>query len=377
MEIPYGKQWIDEDDIEAVVKALRSDYLTTGPRVQEFEQKIADFTGADYGVAVANGTAALHTACMAIGLQKGDEVITTPITFAASANCILYCGAVPVFADIDPVTYNISPDSIRKCITKRTRAIIPVHYCGQPCDMDAISQIAREYNLIVIEDAAHALGADYKGRKIGSLSDMTCFSFHPVKHITTGEGGMVTTNSRELYEKLTLLRTHGIARDEESFLIKGEGPWHYEQTALGYNYRISDIQCALGLSQLKKLPFFLKRRHKIVKAYQEALKGEKDLVLPTEAEGCHGSWHLYVIQAKAEKRRAVFEQLRADGIGVNVHYIPVYKHPYYQKHGYGRACCREAEQLYSRMITLPVYPALTQSQQEYVIEKVKAANEKF
>lgn len=377
MEIPYGKQWIDEDDIEAVVKALRCDYLTTGPRVQEFEQKLADFVGADYGVAVASGTAALHIACMAIGLQKGDEVITTPITFAASANCILYCGAVPVFADIDPVTYNISPDSIRKCITKRTRAIIPVHYCGQPCDMDAISQIAREYNLIVIEDAAHALGADYKGRKIGSLSDMTCFSFHPVKHITTGEGGMVTTNNRELYEKLALLRTHGIARDEESFLIKGEGPWHYEQTALGYNYRISDIQCALGLSQLKKLPFFLKRRHEIVKAYQEALKGEKDLVLPTEAEGCHGSWHLYVIQAKAEKRRAVFEQLRADGIGVNVHYIPVYKHPYYQKHGYGRACCREAEQLYSRMITLPVYPALTQSQQEYVIEKVKAANEKF
>lgn len=377
MEIPYGKQWIDEDDIEAVVKALGCDYLTTGPRVQEFEQKLADFAGADYGVAVASGTAALHIACMAIGLQKGDEVITTPITFAASANCILYCGAVPVFADIDPVTYNISPDSIRRCITKRTKAIIPVHFCGQPCDMDAISQIAREYNLIVIEDAAHALGAEYQGEKIGSLSDMTCFSFHPVKHITTGEGGMVTTNNRELYEKLALLRTHGITRDEKSFLIKGEGPWHYEQSVLGYNYRISDIQCALGLSQLKKLNFFLKRRHEIVKAYQEALKGEKDLVLPTEAEGCHSSWHLYVIQARAEKRRGIFEQLRADGIGVNVHYIPVYKHPYYQKHGYSRVCCKEAEQLYSRMITLPVYPALTQPQQEYVIEKVKAANGKF
>lgn len=376
MEIPYGKQWIDEDDIEAVVNALRSDYLTTGPRVQEFEEKLADFAGADYGVAAANGTAALHIACMAIGLQKGDEVITTPITFAASANCILYCGAVPVFADIDPVTYNISPDSIRKCITKRTKAVIAVHYCGQPCDMDAISQIAREYNLIVIEDAAHALGADYKGRKIGSLSDMTCFSFHPVKHITTGEGGMVTTNNRELYEKLALLRTHGITRDEKSFLIKGEGPWYYEQSVLGYNYRISDIQCALGLSQLKKLNFFLEKRYEIVRFYQEALKEEKDLILPAEAEGCHSSWHLYVIQVRAEKRRTIFEQLRADGIGVNVHYIPVYKHPYYQKHGYSRVYCKEAEQLYSRMITLPVYPALTQSQQEYVIEKVKAANGK-
>lgn len=372
MYIPYGTQWIEEEDIQAVVDTLRSDFLTTGPRVKEFEDKIAEYVGASYAAAVSNGTAALHIACLAAGIGSGDEVITTPITFAASANCVLYCGGTPVFADIDPQTYNISPASIREKITSRTKAIIPVHFTGQPCEMDEIQEIAKENNLLVIEDAAHALGADYKGRRIGAISDMTTFSFHPVKHITTGEGGMVTTNSKELYQKLLLFRTHGITR-EDSLLEKQDGPWYYEQQLLGYNYRISDILCALGISQMKRLDAFLERRKEIAAYYNKAFQEINEIHIPAQKEGCNNSWHLYVIQVNKDCRKYMVEKLHEDEIGVNVHYIPVYKHPYYQNHGYQMTKCKEAEALYETMISLPIHPQLTVIQQDYVIEKVKQA----
>ncbi len=367
--IPYGRQTIDEADIEAVVKVLKSDFLTTGPVIEEFERRVAEYTGTKYAVAIANGTAALHAACFAAGIGEGDEVITSPITFAASANCALYCGATPVFADIDPKTYNIDPQDIERKITERTKAIIPVHFTGQPCDMDEIHAIAKKHGLMVIEDGAHALGAEYKGAKIGGLSDMTEFSFHPVKHITTGEGGMILTNNEELYERLKLFRTHGITRDVR-FMEKNDGPWYYEQIDLGYNYRITDFQCALGISQMDKLPGFLARRREIARIYDEAFAGKVNIEIPFQKEGCTNAYHLYVIRVKNGKRKEVFEQLRGAGIGVNVHYIPVYKHPYYQKHGYDNVCCPNAEAYYNECISIPMYPGLTAEEQQYVIEKV-------
>ena len=370
MYIPYGRQYVDDEDIEEVVKVLKSDFLTTGPVITEFEKKVADYVGAKYAVAVSNGTAALHAACYAANIKEGDEVITTPITFAASSNCVLYCGAVPVFADIDPKTYNIDPEDIERKITDRTKAIIAVHFTGQPCEMERIHEIADRHGLIVIEDAAHALGAVYEGKKVGSLSEMTTFSFHPVKHITTGEGGMILTNQRELYERLKLFRAHGITR-EEQLLRKNDGPWYYEQLELGYNYRITDIQCALGISQMKKLPYFLKRRKEIAKKYQEAFADCKNIQLPYQKPGCENAWHLYIIRVKGGKRKEVFEQLREAGIGVNVHYIPVYKHPYYQEHGYEGIRCPNAEQYYEEAISLPIYPALKEAEQQYVIEKIQ------
>lgn len=370
MYIPYGRQYVDDEDIEEVVKVLKSDFLTTGPVIKEFEKKVADYVGAKYAVAVANGTAALHSACYAANIGKGDEVITTPITFAASSNCAFYCGAVPVFADIDPKTYNIDPSDIEKKITDRTKAIIAVHFTGQPCDMGRIHEIANKHGLIVIEDAAHALGAVYEGKKVGSLSEMTTFSFHPVKHITTGEGGMVLTNHQELYERLKLFRTHGITR-EEHLLRKNDGPWYYEQLDLGYNYRITDIQCALGISQMKKLPYFLERRKEIAERYQEAFADCDNIQCPYQKPGCENAWHLYVIRIKGGKRKEIFEKLREAGIGVNVHYIPVYQHPYYQEHGYKDISCPNAEQYYEEAISLPIYPALKEAEQEYVIETVQ------
>ncbi len=370
MQIPYGRQSIDEADIQAVVDVLRGDYLTTGPKIAEFEQAVAHYVGADYAVAVANGTAALHAACHAAGIREGDEVITTPLTFAASANCVLYCKGTPVFADVDEKTYNIDPKDIRRKITPKTKAILAVHLAGQPCDMDEIHAIAKEHNLLVIEDAAHALGSVYKGRKIGSISDMTTFSFHPVKPITTGEGGMIVTNDETLYRSLCLFRSHGITRDTDQ-MTKNEGPWFYQQLDLGYNYRITDIQCALGISQMKKLDAFIGRRRELGKREEEAFLDCGDVITPYQAPEAQSGWHLYIIQVKNCDRKELFERLRALGIGVNVHYIPVYFHPYYRSHGYDATCCRTAEEIYSRMLSLPLYPGLTDQQQDEVIEKVK------
>ena len=369
--IPYGKQTIEQDDIQAVVDVLKSDFLTTGPKIAEFEQTVADYVGAKYAVAISNGTSALHAACFAAGIGPGDEVITTPLTFAASANCVLYCGGTPVFADVDPKTYNIDPEDIRRKITDRTKAIIAVHLAGQPCDMDAIHSIAREHGLIVIEDGAHALGSVYKGKKVGSMSDMTTFSFHPVKPITTGEGGMIVTDNEDFYKKMVLFRSHGITRDD-SMMTRNDGPWFYQQFDLGYNYRITDIQCALGCSQMKKLDRFLARRKEIVARYNEAFADCDNIITPYQLSDTESGWHLYIVQVKNCDRRQVFENMCEKGIGVNVHYIPVYMHPYYQEHGYENVHCVNAEEIYSHIISLPLYPGLTSEQQDYVIDTLKS-----
>lgn len=372
--LPYGRQWIDDEDVEEVIKVLKSDYITTGPKIREFEEKVAAYTGTKYAVAISNGTAALHAACFAVGIEPGDEVITTPMTFAASANCILYCGAKPVFADIDPQTYNINPEDIKRKITSKTKAIIPVHYTGQPVDIDEINKIAKQYGLTVIADGAHALGAEYKGSTVGSQTDMMTLSFHPVKHITTGEGGMILTNSKDLYEKLKLFRTHGITRDEK-LLMKNEGPWYYEQHYLGYNYRMTDIQAVLGISQMNKLNKFLELRRKYAQMYNDAFKDVEELIIPYQLPYANSSWHIYVLQLRLEKlkvgRKEVYEALLKENIGVNVHYIPVYYHPYYQRLGYKKGLCPNAEHLYERIITLPLFPKMTEEDINDVIEAVK------
>lgn len=372
--IPYGRQCIDDKDIESVIEVLKSDFLTTGPKIKEFEDKLAKYVGVKYAVAISNGTAALHAACFAADIKEGDEAITSPITFAASANAVLYCGGTPVFADIDPKTYNIDPDDIKRKITDKTKAIIPVHYTGQSCDMDRILRIADEYDLVVIEDGAHGLGGEYRNKKIGSIGDMTTFSFHPVKHITTGEGGAITTDNKELYEKLIMFRTHGITRDSDK-LINNDEPWYYEQHHLGFNYRITDIQAALGISQIKKIDGFLEKRRELAKIYNEELKKINGIVLPYQLENTNSAWHLYIIKLELEKisvgRRKVFEELRKRNIGVNVHYIPVYYHPYYQDLGYERGLCPNAEKLYERIITLPLYPMMSKDDIKYIVNSLK------
>ncbi|WP_047980874.1 UDP-4-amino-4,6-dideoxy-N-acetyl-beta-L-altrosamine transaminase [Ornithinibacillus contaminans] len=372
--IPYGKQTIDEQDIQEVVKALKSDFLTTGPIVDLFEQRIAEYVGAKYAVAFSNGTAALHGACFAAGIRDGDEVITTPMTFAASANCVLYVGGIPIFADIDPKTYNIDPKEIRRKITSKTKAIIPVDYTGQPVNLEEIIKIAEENNLVVIEDAAHAIGATYKGKKIGSIADMTMFSFHPVKHITTGEGGIITTNNKLYYDKLKQFRSHGITRDK-TLLKEYHGPWYYEMQFLGYNYRMTDIQAALGTSQLNKLDMFIEKRRKIVKQYNDAFRILDEVTIPFQSRDSKSSWHLYVLQLETEKlccdRKEMFEALQKVGIGVNVHYIPVHYQPYYQKLGYRNGEYPISEEVYSKIITLPLFPGMVNEDVEYIIRNVK------
>lgn len=370
MIIPYGRHCIEQDDIEAVGNALTRDYIATGPGIAEFEEAFAKYIGVKYAVALSSGTAALHACCFAIDIKQGDEVITTPNTFVASANCVLYCGGTPVFADIDPRTYNISPEEIEKHITNKTRAIIPVHFAGQPCDMDKINAIAKKHNLYVIEDAAHASGAEYNGRKIGAISDMTIFSFHPVKHITTCEGGMVTTNNVELYKKLKSFRAYCITKDPELWEDKEDGPWHYEMQGLGFNYRISDVMCALGISQLKKLDKFVQRRREIAKRYNEEMKDFGHIILPYQTPGCNSSWHLYTILVKDGKRKEAYKKLKEAGIGVDVHYPPVYKHPYYQKNGYKDVKCQNAEKIYEGILSIPIFYKLTEAEQTYVIEQI-------
>jgi len=329
--LPYGHQWIDDEDISAVVEVLKTDWITQGPKIDEFEKSVAEYCGAKYAVALSSGTAALHAACAVAGISQGDEAITTPITFAATANAIVYCGGKPVFADIREDILNIDPGEIQKKLSPKTKAIIPADLGGHPADLDEIKAVAEEKGLIVIEDAAHALGAEYKGRKIGNLSDMTIFSFHPVKHITTGEGGMVLTNNKEFYEKLKIFRHHGIVRGREE-LPKDEGSWYYEIYNPGYNFRITDFQCALGISQMNKLDRFIQRRREIAAKYNEAFAGVEAIITPVEKDYVRAVYHIYMIQLRLEKlkvgRRQVFEALRAENIGVNVHYIPVHLQPF-------------------------------------------------
>lgn len=371
--IPYGHQTVDDKDVRSVVRVLESDWLTQGPMGGKFEEALCEYTGAKYAVCVSSGTAALHLACLAAGISAGQEVITSPMTFVASANCILYCNAKPVFADVEGDTANIDPSEIEKKINKKTSAIIPVHFAGHPCDLYRIKRIAGKHNLTVIEDAAHALGAEYKGSRIGACeySDMAILSFHPVKSITTGEGGAVLTNRKDLYERLLLFRNHGITKDRRK-LSSWDGPWYYQMQELGFNYRISDIQCALGISQLKKISSFIKKRKAIADKYREALAGVKNIQLPVERPGVRSSWHIFPIRVKhpagaASYRHKVFEFLRANNIGVQVHYIPVYSHPYYQKLGYGAKVCPNAESFYRSEISIPIYPAMTSKQVGRVI----------
>lgn len=372
--LAYGRQWIDDEDIQSVVDVLKGDYLTTGPTINKFEQALADYVGAKYAVAFSNGTAALHGACFAAGIGEGDEVITTPMTFAASANCVLYMGGTPVFADIDNKTYNINPENIEKLITDKTKAIIPVDFTGQPVELDTILDLAKKHNLVVIEDAAHALGATYKDRKVGSIADMTMFSFHPVKHITTGEGGIITTNNKNYYEKLLQFRSHGITRNHDQLINKNEGPWYYEMQFLGYNYRMTDFQAALGLSQLKKNDKFVEIRKQYVDLYNKAFEQHKFVDPPYLKTGCDSSWHLYVIRLKLDElnadRKEIFEALISENIGVNVHYIPVHLLPYYSDLGYQKGICPNAEKLYEEIITLPLYPAMDKQDIEDVIDAV-------
>lgn len=374
--IPYAKQYIDEEDIKSVIEVLQGDYLTTGPYINKFEQEFAKRVGAKYAVAVSSGTAALHIANLAVNIGQGDEIITTPMTFAATANAALYVGARPVFVDIDKKTYNINVNEIESKITNKTKAILPVHYTGLPCDMEEIHNIAKKYDLVVIEDACHALGAKYKDTTIGdsTCSDMTIFSFHPVKHITTGEGGIITTNSKKIYDKLIILRSHGIVRDEESFTQDSHGDWYYEMQELGFNYRMTDIQANLGITQLKKLGSFINRRRIIANKYNEAFRN-LPIELPFELEGYYNAYHLYVIRLSGGaklSRKELYNKLKQKGIYTQVHYIPVHTMPYYQDNlGYKWGDYPIAEDHYSRVLSLPLYPSMTDEEVEYVINVVK------
>jgi perosamine synthetase len=372
--LPYGRQWLDEDDIAAVVEVMRSDWLTTGPKVGEFEEAFSDFVGAEEAVAVSNGTAALHAAMHAIGIGPGDEVIVPPMTFAASANCVVFQGGTPVFADVDPDTLLLDPAQVEAKITPRTKAIIAVDYTGQPCDYDALRTTADQHGLALIADACHALGGSYKGRPVGSLADLSVFSFHPVKHITTGEGGMITTDDPELARRMRVFRNHGITTDHRQREAKGS--WFYEMVDLGYNYRLTDLQCALGMSQLRKLPGWVARRQEIARRYDTAF-AEMPVVQPLGVrDDVSHAYHLYVIRLDLTQLRVtraeVFAALRAEGIGVNVHYIPVHLHPFYrERFGTRPGLCPVAEEAYERLLSLPVFPKMNNADVEDVILAVR------
>ena len=374
-KIFYGRQWVDEKDVEAVSKVLTGDYLTCGPTVTALEQKICEITGAKYAVSVCNGTAALHCACIAAGLGEGDEVITTPLTFAASANCAVYVGATPVFADVDPETYNIDPDSIEAHITERTKAVVAVDFTGQAVEHDRIRKICDKHGLTLIIDAAHAIGTKYKGRPEGSIGDMTCFSFHPVKTVTAGEGGAITTNDPELYRKLHLASQHGIVRNPAEMVEEPEGPWVYEMQELGFNYRMTDFQAALLISQLNKLDKFSARRKEIVNKYNEAFKDIPELFIQKEIPESDTTRHLYIIQLKLNKlnctRRQFFDALAAENVQPQVHYVPVYYFPFYEKRGYKKGLCPVAEDIYKGIMSIPLYPMMTDEDVEDVIKAVK------
>lgn len=370
--LPYGRHSVDDSDIQAVTEVLRSDWLTTGPKIAEFEEAVAAYVGAKFAVVMSSGTAALHAAAFAANLKPGDEAITTPLTFAASANCVLYQGARPVFADVRSDTLNIDPAGIEAKVSSRTKALIPVDYAGQPVDMDEINDIADRRGLAVIEDASHALGGLYKDRSVGSLATMTVFSLHPVKQIATGEGGIVTTDDADLARKLRTFRNHGITSDARE--RQEGGSWYYEMELLGYNYRITDFQCALGTSQLKKLPEWLARRRAIAARYTAEFNRVSGIIPPSTLVDRESAWHLYVIRLKLNDLRVgrdkVFRALRAENIGVNVHYIPVPWHPYYQRLGYERGQQPIAEDAYESMISLPMFAAMSDKDVADVVEAV-------
>lgn len=375
-DLYYGSHIIEDDDVEAVVKTLRSPYITCGPRVAELEEKLESILDASYVSVVSNGTAALHCACIAAGIGPGDEVITTPLTFAASANCILYCGATPVFADIDEQTYNISPKSIEEHINSKTKAVIAVDYTGQAVQIDEIRAICDKYNLIFIEDAAHAIGTNYKGKPVGSYADMTCFSFHPVKTVTSGEGGAISTNNKELAYKLRLAHTHGIVKDEEYMEeAPHEGVWYYEQVSLGYNYRMTDFQASLLLSQLNKLERFKGRRNEICRRYNKEFAGIPEIFLQKQIQESDTCPHLYLIRLNLDRlkctRREFFDAMSAERVHPQIHYVPVYWFPYYKRLGYKKGLCPVAEEIYGSIMSVPLYPRMTDKDVDDVIHVVK------
>ena len=376
--IPYGRQDISQEDIDTVVEVLRSDWITQGPKIAVFEKIVSDYCGAKYAVAVSSATAGLHIACLAAGLSQGDILWTSPNTFVASANCGLYCGATVDFVDIDPNTYNLSIEELERKLTEAEnqgclpKVVVPVHFSGQSCEMEKIAQLSAKYGFRVIEDAAHGIGGRYQGEPVGScqFSDMAVFSFHPVKIITTGEGGMVLTNKEDLYEKLIRLRSHGITRKVELMREESHGPWYYQQLELGFNYRMTDIQAALGASQMQRLDEFVKRRRFLAERYNQLLQ-DLPLVLPWQHPDTESSWHLYVIRLKLNKisksHRQVFEDLRQAKIGVNLHYIPVHTQPYYKQLGFKWGDFPQAEQYYREAISIPIYYGLTEENQKAIV----------
>lgn len=378
MTIPYGRQEVTDADVQAVVDVLRSDLLTQGPVVPRFEKAVADYCGAQQAVAVNSATSALHVACLALGLGPGDRLWTSPITFVASANCGLYCGAEVDFVDIDPRTYNLCPQALERKLVKAEREgrlpkiVVPVHLCGQPCDMQAIHALSQRFGFRIIEDASHAIGGKYRGEPIGNghYSDITVFSFHPVKIITTAEGGMALTNDAELASCMALLRSHGITRDPAQMTHVPDGPWYYQQVDLGFNYRMTELQAALGVSQMERLDSYVSRRHALAKYYDEQL-ADLPVTLPWLHPDSYSGQHLYVIRLKLDQigrtHREVFEALREQGIGVNLHYIPVHTQPYYQRMGFRPGDYLEAERYYAEAISLPMYPTMTAEQQDQVI----------
>lgn len=382
--LPYGRQAVEDSDVLSVVNVLNSKWLTQGPKIKEFEDAVADYCGAKYAVTVSNGTAALHLACLSAELGNGDRLWTSPNTFVATANCAIYCNAQPDFVDIDPCTYNISVDALeaKLCESKKLgtlpKVVIPVHFAGQSCEMERIYDLRDKYGFRVIEDASHAIGSSFKGFKVGGCkySDMAVFSFHPVKIITTGEGGMVLTNDSNIYQKLLLLRTHGITRDEQFMDGDKEGDWYYQQIELGMNYRMTDIQAALGLSQLNRIDQYISRRHQLAKRYNEAFD-KLPITLPCQHSDSYSALHLYVIRLKLEEiqrtRKDVFDFMRRQGIGVNVHYIPVHTHPYYQRLGFFKGQFPEAEKYYDECMTLPLFPGMRELEQDTVIDSLRKA----
>ncbi len=375
--IPYGHQCIEEDDIQGVIEVLKSDFLTQGPKVKEFEDLLAAYCGAKFAVVFSSGTAALHGAYFAAEIGSEDEVITSSMTFLATANASLFLGARPVFVDIEADTGNIAPDLIEQAITKKTKAIVPVHFSGHPVELREIAKTAKKHSLILLEDACNALGAKYLDTNIGDCkySDMAVFSFHPVKSITTGEGGAVLTNNEDFYKKLVMFKHHGVTKEGSAFQNREDyhGQWYYEMQHLGFNYRLTDIQCALGISQLRKLDIFIQRRHEIVDMYARAFRDNPFFDLPGEKSGVKSAWHLYPIRLKNKHKGCkakVFMKLREKGLGVQVHYIPVYLQPYYQQLGYKRGLCLNAEDLYEREISIPIYPMMNDEDVQYVIDNL-------